>query len=1049
MNARRNCKVLLSSLGLSIAVGAAHASALPADPPTEAVTSRQATGSLARLPIAFEANEGQMDRAVRFLARGPGYVLSLTPGGSMLRLHAGGSARPTGTNAVIRMRLVGADAQASVAGLDRLPGTANYFIGDDPARWLSGVPTYAKVRYSEVYPGIDLVYYGNQQQLEYDFVVAAGADPRRIRVGFEGVDHLSLDREGNLVLATAGGNVVQHRPVVYQEIDGLRHAVAGRYKLHGKRRVGFEVGRYDRTRPLVIDPVLVYATYVGANDPDRAFVIAADASGNAYVAGHSYLGSFPTTPGAYQPIGTANLSSFVFKLNPAGTALVYSTFLSNGNDSTIGGIAVDGSGNAYLTGSTTGGFPTTPGAYQTTYGGGGSAFVTKLNAAGTALVYSTYLGGSVSDQGAGIAVDAGGNAYVTGSTVGSFPVTPGAYQTTIGGPHADVFVTKLNAGGTALVYSTYLGGYFFEAGSAIAVDGSGNAYVTGTADYTLPTTPGAFQTQTGGAHADAFVSKFNATGTALVYSTFVGGGGSDGGSAIVVDGAGNAYVTGATTPDLIPGGSGFPTTAGAYQTTFGGGPSDAFVTKLNASGSALVYSTYLGGSGDDTGTGVAVDLGGVAHVAGTTTGNFPVTGDAAQPLFGGAADGFVTQVNAAGTALAYSTYLGATGVDEIHGIALDGNSNAYVAGFTEGGFAVTPGAYQTNYGGLTDVLVARLGVRPNAGFDLNADGRSDLRWRNATSGEVQAWLMNGTSALTAATLIADPNWVAERTGDLNGDGRSDIVWRNLSTGETAIWLMNGTSFAGGAVILANAQWAVIHTGDFNGDGKSDLVWRNATTGQTSIWLMNGVAFAGGAQVLVSTQWVVTHVGDFNGDGKSDLVWRNATSGETAIWLMNGAGFAGGAAVLANTQWAVTHAGDFNGDGKSDLVWRNAATGQTAIWLMNGAGFAGGAVILANTQWAVTHVGDFNGDGKTDLLWRNASTGTTSMWLMSGTTMIGGAPLLTGSDWVVTRTDDYNGDGRSDLIWRHGITGDTAMWIMNGIAMTAGVAPLFVPSFAVE
>jgi hypothetical protein len=998
------------------------------------------------LPLSFEPNVGQAAADVQFVARGAAHDAWLTERGAVLRLHRGSYARsPHASGAVIGIRPLGSTPCAAPEALHPLPGTVNYFVGEDRARWRSGVPTYGAVRCADVYRGVDLVWYGNERQLEYDFVLAPGASVARVQLQFDGIVRLSKARDGSLVLVTPAGDVVQRKPIAYQLVDGERRSVEVRYRVLGKERVGFEAARYDARRPLVIDPVLVVSTYMGGGSPDRAFAMSVDASGHAYVTGYSY-GGFPTTPGAYQS-NAASGASFVAKLNAAGTALVYSTYFGAG----IAGVAVDAAGNAYVTGSTSGGLPTTPGAYQTSYGGGLSgAFVAKLNASGTALVYSTYLGGALDDHGAGIAVDANGNAHVTGSAKGGFPTTPGAYQTTLGGASGndDIFVTKLNAAGTALVYSTYVGGYFTEVGSAIAVDAAGNAYVTGLADYTLPTTPGSAQPGSGGGHADAFVVKLNSSGTALVYSTFIGGSGYEFGRAIAVDAAGAAYVTGETWDNFRPG-SGFPTTVGAYQPAFGGGSSDAFVTKVNANGNAFAYSTHLGGTGADESHGIAVDRGGRAYVVGTTSGGFPTTPGAPQPNFGGVADGFMTKLDASGSALVVSTYLGGTNVDEARAVGLDRAGNAYVAGFAEAGFPTLPGAYQANYGGQTDAFLAKFSTGFQAGNDFSGDVRSDLLWRNAANGETQAWLMNGVAATSTATLLTDPAWSPEHTGDFDGDGRADLVWRNASTGETAIWLMNGTSFVDGAVILASPQWRVTRVGDFNGDGRSDLVWHNGASGETAIWLMNGKAFIGGSVVLVHADWAVTHVADFDGDGRSDLVWRNATTGQTALWLMNGASLAGGSIVLASLDWSVTHTGDFNGDGKHDLVWRNATTGQTAIWLMNGATMAGGAVILADPQWAVTHVADFDGDGRADLVWRNAGTASTALWVMDGSAMKGGAVVLSGSNWAVTRTDDYNGDGQADLVWRHGVTGETAMWLMNGTTMTGGAAPLFVSAFSVQ
>jgi hypothetical protein len=443
---------------------------------------------------ALEANQGQTDTQVNFLARGPGYALFLTPSEAVLGLQkpaaAGaspGAAAPAPGGDVLRMQLVGAAATPQVVGLDQLPGTSNYFLGNDPAQWHTDIPNYARVEYQGVYPGVDLAYYGNQRQLEYDFVVAPGATPGVVRLSFQGTEGMALDAQGDLVLHTVGGDVVEHAPVLYQESGGVRQPVWGRYVLEGGGQVGFAVGAYDASRPLVIDPVLSYSTYLGGTGLDNGSGIAVNSSGNAYVTGYTTSTDFPTTAGAFQTTSPADYNAFVARLNATGTGLVYSTYLGGSGLDQSFAIAVNSSGEAYVTGETEStDFPTTPGAFQTTSRGGvgGDAFVSKLNATGTALVYSTYLGGSGSEVGYGIAVDSSGDAYVTGYTDSSdFPITPGAFQTTsAGGP--DVFVAKLNGSGTGLVYSTYLGGSGNDQGFGIAVDSAGNAYVTGAASST-------------------------------------------------------------------------------------------------------------------------------------------------------------------------------------------------------------------------------------------------------------------------------------------------------------------------------------------------------------------------------------------------------------------------------------------------------------------------------------------------------------------------------------------------------------------------------------
>jgi uncharacterized protein (TIGR03437 family) len=627
------------------------------------------------------------------------------------------------------------------------------------------VPTYAKVRYHGVYPGVDLVYYGNQRQLEYDFVVAPGADPKPIRLQFAGAKGLRLGTDGDLEVTAAGGAMTFHKPVVYQLADGQRKAIEGSFALPAKNTVGFRVGSYDRGKPLVIDPVLVYSTYLGGSGylgqsgfGDDARGLAVDGSGNAYVTGYTYSADFPVTQGALQTAYSACsycVAAFVTKLNPSGTALVYSTYLvASGGGAYANALAVDASGNAYIGGSASSGFPTTPGAFQTmnrSLPGGSNAFVTKLNPTGSALVYSTYLGGGTSylggDGATALAVDSLGNAYIAGVTYSSdFPVTAGAFQTgNNAGEASNAFVAKLNPAGGTLVYSTYLGGsgrivFSFgpqvwngDGATGLSLDSAGDAYITGYAYSTdFPVTVGAFQTTNratvpygpGGVaptynRSNAFVAKLNPAGTAPVYSTYLGGSGSsqrgDSASGLAVDGSGNAYITGAA------GSTDFPATQGALQTTnHSAAGNNAFVTKLNPAGSALVYSTYLGGSGSDAASGLAVDGSGIAYIAGAASStDFPVTQGALQTTNHSAAGGnaFLAEFNRAGSALVYSTYLGGSGGDAASGVAVDGSGNAYItgeAGSTD--FPATPGAFQatnhsTNLG--SNAFVAKVDLNAN------------------------------------------------------------------------------------------------------------------------------------------------------------------------------------------------------------------------------------------------------------------------------------------------------------------------------------------------
>jgi hypothetical protein len=682
-----------------------------------------------KLPLSFEANHGQTDARVKFLSRTGSFALFLTGDEAVLALSekkasadkskiaVAANTLPSSmaaakTGGVLRMKLRKANPAAKVTGVDELAGTSNYFIGNDPAKWRTNVPTYAKVKYEGIYSGIDLVYYGNQRQLEYDFIIAPGANPSRIQFDIRGAKRIRQDGNGELVFRVGEDEIRWHKPVVYQEKGGTRQEIAAHYAVTDTNRVGFEVAKYDASRPLYIDP-LIYSTYLGGSNVDVGYGIAVDSSGNAYVTGYTNSTDFPFTSGAFQtacgsPSSCEN--AFVAKIGPTGSALVYSTYLGGSGGDYAQGIAVDSSGNAYVTGQTQStNFPVTPGAFQTIFGGSSDAFVTKLNSTGSALVYSTYLGGSVWDDGRGIAVDSAGNAYVTGDTDSTnFPVTPSAFQTTCAGNCAagyyDAFVSKLNPTGSALVYSTYLGGSNEDYGLGIAADSAGDAYVTGYTESTdFPITSGAFQTTCANPSycMNAFVTEINPTGSALVYSTYLGGSGDgDGGASVAVDSArGNAYIAGWTHS------TNFPVTPGAFQTICGNPSSceNAFVTKLNSTGSALVYSTYLGGSGFDGGSGITVDSSGNAYVTGQTQStNFPVTPGAIQTVcnHGGNcanyADAFVSKINPTGSALVYSSYLGGSSYDYGLGIAVDSSGNAYLTGYTASkNFPVTPSVFQT------------------------------------------------------------------------------------------------------------------------------------------------------------------------------------------------------------------------------------------------------------------------------------------------------------------------------------------------------------------
>ena len=669
--------LLIGLLGLSASVSAASSA-----PERSAMRS-----SSHDLPLTFEVNQGQTDARVDFLARGEGYTLFLTPTEAVFALNAprasskrsgNGRESPQPDRRVIRMQLVAGAADPQVQGLDGLPGKVNYFRGNDASRWRANVPTFKRVRYTSVYPGVDLIYYGQPQQLEYDFIVAPGADPTTIKLAFAGVEDATVDARGDLVLNTAGGPLRFHKPLVYQVQEGRRRTIEGGY-VRSAHEIGFRLGAYDRTRPLIIDPVLSYSTYLGGNNDDQGRGIALDATGTTYVTGSTLSTDFPTANALQPEHGEfegfpQRDDAFVAKLTPDGTALVYATYLG-GNDQDIAfGIAVDSSGAASISGLTRStDFPTAR-ALQAAKNRGSDAFVAKLSADGSQLVYSTYLGGRGNDSSAAIALDVGGAAYIAGETSSpDFPTTDGFQPVCVGvTSQVNAFVAKLTPDGSALAYSTYLGGTDLDFASDIVVDSVGAAYVTGqtwSADFPTVSPLHPFRRL-----GDAFVTKLAPDGKRLIYSTYLGGNHNDEGRGIAVDLSGAAYVTGRTLSTDFP-------TMNPLQLIFGG-QVDGFVAKLAPEGGALTYATYLGGSFGEEAQSVTVDGAGAAYVTGfTASTDFP-TMNPLQAALSGGSDAFISKLAPNGTGLVYSTYLGGSQDENGWAIAVDPTGAAYVTGFT-------------------------------------------------------------------------------------------------------------------------------------------------------------------------------------------------------------------------------------------------------------------------------------------------------------------------------------------------------------------------------
>lgn len=710
--------------------------------PVPSAAPRRVTRAVETGPLRFEANRGQSRPGVKFLARGDGYRLFLTQSDAVFSFGADA----TRVERLLRLQLLGAKTAKRIEGESQLSGVANYLKG--PRReWKIGIPGFARVRYADVYRGVDLVYYGNERQLEYDFVVAPGRNPGAIKLRFAGADSLRIDRNGDLVVRVGDRELRQQRPMAYQDVAGERREIRADHVLTGKDAFAFRLGAYDPKLPLTIDPVLFYSTYLGGSFQTIVTEIAVDGAGNAYAAGITDSPDFPTTPGSHRPELSGGTAGFVTKYDPTG-AVVYSTYVGGTDITQLWGLALDRFGAAYITGWTLADdFPTTPGSFQPACQPVGSAcnvgFVAKLDASGSDLVFATYLGTTgplltlAGTYPADIAIDQNLNVVVTGATGAPFPVTPGAFQTEFTAPEKMGFVTKLNATGSALIYSTYLGGHGNDHAYALALDAAGAAYITGLADSTdFPTTPGALQRvcrvwERSGGCVITFVTKLDATGSSIVYSTLLGGlgdaigrenGFSSAPGGIAVDADGFAYVSGSTyTAD-------FPTTAGSAKPTTT--TPDAFAAKLNQEGTALVYATYIGGDagapryegGTETGAGIALLADGRAYVIGTTgADDFPQVNALQAGFAGEFSDAFIAGLDPTGSQFTFASALGGEGYEEGRAIAAGPGGDIYVGGLTRSSdFPVANAAQPTNmaFGGGTG-FVSRIG-EPVCGTDVTA-----------------------------------------------------------------------------------------------------------------------------------------------------------------------------------------------------------------------------------------------------------------------------------------------------------------------------------------
>jgi len=706
-----------------------------------------------RLLTEFEQNLGQFDPRVKFAARAAGSMMFLTGDSAMyvLPFEEAGPKVERSTQKFHAVSMTFANARADIAstGNSVSEHRSNYFLGDDASKWRSDVPNYREVRFDNVYDGISVAWYGRENgATQYDFIVAPNADASQIELRFDGADSVSLSDSGDLVIATPAGTIKQQRPFTYQlGEDSQRVEIPSSFSIDGNT-ARFNLGEYDRGRELVIDPTVTLnnmplSTFLGSFGDDVVNDITVDQIGSIYVTGKTLSISFPTTTGTFDTTSNGNEDVFVSRLNGSGTGLIFSTYIGGVFSDEGKSIQVDAQGNIYVTGNAALAFPTTGGAFDTTFNGGIDVFVTKLSSAGNSLIFSTYIGATFNDTVNAIAFDSSGNSYIVGQTSDTlidFPTTAGSFDTTHNGSE-DGYLAKLNDTGTALIYSTFIGGSEIDNATNVSLNSSGEATVAGsTTDGAtdLQTTAGAYDTTHNGV-TDVFVSRFNAAGSAQLFSTFIGGPGIDNAGGMEIDAAGSVYVAGSVS-------SGYPTTPGAFDAV-SGGSSETGVTKLNSGGTALVYSTFLGGTQAETPRGVAVDQFGHAYVAiNNFAGDYPTTSGAYDTTFNGSSDVAVTMLNQSGTGLIYSTYVGSSGTEFPTSIALDQNGNIYIGGQATLGatpFPTTPDAYQSFNGGGADGFVTKLGDLSISGKVVDTSGNPMPNVMIAMSGQVSGNLLTG------------------------------------------------------------------------------------------------------------------------------------------------------------------------------------------------------------------------------------------------------------------------------------------------------------------
>jgi hypothetical protein len=948
-----------------------------ANPSPAAARARTTFG---RLPLTFEENRGQTSGQVKFLSRGKGYTAFLTAGGMVLSLRPGRSGADPGAHqvpsAILQFQLSKANRKSVAVGEDPQPGKVNYFFGNNPALWHTSVPTYGRVRYKNVYPGIDLVYYGNRQQLEYDFAVAPGADPTRIQFAISGAEQIQIGEAGDLILTTAAGELHFQTPILYQESAGQRIPVQGGFVLTDANHIGFQLANYDSSKPLVIDPVLLYSTYLGGSGADQATGIAVDSTGSVYVVGYTDSTDFPLATLGALPSSTDHV--FVAKLDPTGSNLVYADYLGGNNEDYGAALALDSANNVYLTGSTeSSNFPVVN-AFQAQQPGPYSGFLTKISAAGSALLYSTYFGGNSFDQPTGIAIDSLGHVHIAGFTSSQNFPTAHAYQPTAL-PNEDSlygnygFLSKFSSDGSALVYSTFVAGNSnvvqdcgspcwptpYNVVSALALDANGNAYVAGTTNtYNFPATSGAYLASNT-TQQDAtvgFVTKFNSAGS-LAYSTYFYGSSGDpiGISAIAVDASSSAYITGTADSDGT-----FPITTSAIcdPNTYFFGCSYGFVTKFDSTGSSLLYSTFLGPNNFASPVSVAVDSVGDAYILASGSSDAFQTNNAIEPYSSGQ-DLLLVELDPAAGSQLLATYLGGGSDDFASGLALDASGNIYIAGSTGStDFPILPQAFQSVSGGSTDAFVAKIGPAssPAVGFTPVSLTYSALAVGSPSQAQTVLLRNLGSAALSISSLTASgdfaetdtcgtsvpaagsctfsitftPTASGSRTGSVtlqdNAAGSPHrIVLTGIGIGPSATLSPATLTFPSQAIGVASASQPVTLTNSGNGSLAISSIQISGDFAQSSNC---GANLASGAHCTINVVFTPTGSGARTG---TLTVSDNDPSTPQTVSL-SGTGAAASAPALSVTPTTLTFPSQTVGvaSASQPVTLTNSGTGSAAI-----------------------------------------------------------------------------------------------------------------------